>query len=74
MNDDFEKLAKQAMMLSSDERAALAQFLLASLSDDQEIDAAWADEAERRAIELDAGITSAVPVDEALRRLRTVPK
>jgi len=43
------------MKLSPEERARLADRLIASLSDDAEIEEAWALEVERRIAEIEAG-------------------
>jgi putative addiction module component (TIGR02574 family) len=54
-----------AMKLSREERVRLAEALLTSLdAPDPAIDAAWAEEAERRIDALDAGTTKAIPAAE----------
>src|ERR1051326_2072506 len=54
---DFDAILSAALSLSADERAMLAEHLLASLDspNQKEIDAAWAKEAERRMREIDEG-------------------
>jgi Putative addiction module component len=70
MANQLELLEAQALQLSSGERAAFAQVLLASLDEDAEIDAAWASESERRSVALDRGVTRGIPIADALARLR----
>jgi putative addiction module component (TIGR02574 family) len=50
LSDILEKIQKEVLSLSEQERAFLADRLLSSLGDDvlTEVDAAWVDEAERR--------------------------
>jgi putative addiction module component (TIGR02574 family) len=74
METQFEKLAKEALTLSANERAAFAQLLLASLDEDAEVEEAWVAEAERRAAELDNGKADGVPLAEALAQLRSALK
>jgi putative addiction module component (TIGR02574 family) len=74
METQFEKLAKEALTLSANERAAFAQLLLASLDEDAEVEEAWVAEAERRAAELDNGKADSVPLAEALAQLRSALK
>lgn len=58
----FEEILSAALSLSPNERAMLAEHLLASLDgpDQNEIDAAWAEEAERRMSEIDEGKVEAI--------------
>lgn len=60
----------EALKLSSGERAALAQRLLASLDEDAEIEHAWAAEVERRISEIDSGAAILIPMEVALARVR----
>ncbi len=60
----------QALELTSEERAQLADRLIASLFDDQEIEEAWATEVERRVEEIEAGRARLVPASEAIARAR----
>lgn len=71
METQFEKLAKEALTLSANERAAFAQLLLASLDEDAEVEEAWIAEAGRRAAELDNGTANSVPLTDALAQLRS---
>jgi putative addiction module component (TIGR02574 family) len=70
-------IRRAALALPSDERAALAAELLASLDEggdelgsDLEWDSAWGDELERRADEFDAGRVEAVSADEVFADAR----
>lgn len=70
-------IRRAALALPSEERAALAAELLASLDEggdelasDSEWDSAWGDELERRADEFDAGHVQTVPADEVFADAR----
>ena len=52
------------------ERAALAQRLLASLDEDQELDDAWAAELDRRIAAVESGEMKTIPIAEALAQVR----
>jgi putative addiction module component (TIGR02574 family) len=64
----------EVLKLPSHERARLAEVLIASLDDDDEIAQAWADEAERRYEELRSGAVKAVPAEEVFARIRARPR
>lgn len=68
----FEEILRTALLLSPNERAMLADHMLASLDgpDQKEIDAAWAEEAERRMREIDEGKVELIDGDLVLERLR----
>jgi putative addiction module component (TIGR02574 family) len=55
MSNQVEVLEAEAMKLSPEERARLADRLIASLSEDAEIEEAWAAEVKRRVTEIEAG-------------------
>ena len=61
-----------ALALPPAVRAELAEELLNSLEDQEQqaIDTAWADEAERRVDQLDNGTAKLVPGDEVMAKLR----
>ena len=63
-----------ALKLPRDERARLAEVLIASLDELDEVEAAWADEAERRYEELRSGKVKGVPADEVFARIRARPR
>lgn len=64
------KLEAEVLKLPPDERAMLAQRLLASLEDDAEIEEAWAAELERRIAEVERAAVQLIPIAEALAQLR----
>jgi len=71
MKRDVAKILKEALALPAEDRAALAESLLASLDEhvDEDAEAAWAAEIDRRMVGLDAGTVSAIPWSEVRRRL-----
>jgi putative addiction module component (TIGR02574 family) len=64
------EIEAQALQLSPEDRAHLADTLLASLRSDPKVDEAWLAEAERRLAELESGLVTPVPVQEAIARAR----
>jgi len=68
---DIKVLEAAVMQLPQADRVHLAEKLLASLDDDDEILAAWVAEAERRADAFDRGEIGAVSIEEALAQART---
>jgi len=71
---DLKTLEKQALRLSAEDRAALAQKLLLSLEDmpASELDEMWLLEAERRARQLDRGEVQPVSADEVRRKAKAL--
>ena len=69
----YEEIINAAMALPPSTRAMLAEHLLESLDAENqtEIDALWAEEAERRARELEDGTVKAIPGEEVMNRLRS---
>jgi len=69
MSDPAE-VFKSALSLSVDDRAALAQGLLASLEElsEGEAESLWGQEAQRRLAEYRAGRAKAVPAVEVMQR------
>ena len=65
------ELEAQALQLAPEDRAQLADRLLASLTSDDKIDEAWAVEAERRLAELESGGVAGVSIEEAIARARS---
>ena len=65
-----EQATKEAMKLNIEEKAELAQRLLASLDDApaSEIEKLWLEEAERRLREFREGKTKGIPVEEVFRK------
>jgi len=74
MPSRLEVVEAEALKLSAEERACLADRLLASLSDDAEVEEAWAAEVERRIAEIESGRVQLVPVAEAIARARAALK
>ena len=70
MDTTLEILEARAMTLTVSERAALAQRLLASLDEDQELDDAWAAELDRRIAAVESGEMKTIPIAEALAQVR----
>ena len=66
-----QDIIELAMTLKASERFAIVDNLLESLDHpDPAIDAIWADEAERRLQAFDQGRIQAIPMSEALDRLK----
>ena len=70
MRIQLETLEAEALKLTSGERAAFAQLLLASLDEDAEIEEAWAVEVERRIADVENGAVQVIPISEALAQAR----
>ena len=73
MLSTFEELLTAALRLPPEKRAMLADDLLTSLDGpyQKQIDAAWAEEAERRMREIDEGKVEAIDGELVMQRLRT---
>jgi len=69
---NFDDLIKDALSLPPGARAMLADHLLESLDWEQqkEIDAAWAEEAERRMQEIREGKVQTIDGEQVMRELR----
>jgi putative addiction module component (TIGR02574 family) len=74
MSSQLAVVEAEALKLSAEERVRLADRLLASLSDDTEVEEAWAAEVERRIAEIESGRARLVPASEAIARARAVLK
>lgn len=74
MGNQLEILEAEALKLTSGERAAFAQLLLASLDEDAEREEAWAVEVERRIAEVETGAVQAIPLADALAQARSALK
>ena len=70
MPTPIELITTEAMKLTTDEREAIVQVLIASLENDAQADEALAAEVERRIAEIENGTVKAIPVDEALAQIR----
>ena len=71
---DAAEVFKNALSLDVQDRAALAQRLLASLEELSEEEAArlWAEEAQRRLDEYRAGRAQAVPAEEVAKKAESL--
>ena len=74
MPSQFEDIGEEALKLTVEERAHLADRLLASLSEDAEVEEAWAIEVERRVADIESGRAHLVPAAEAIARARAALK
>ncbi len=70
MSTQLEIVEAQALSLAPEERAQLADRLMASLFDDQDIEEAWAVEVERRIQDIESGRAKLIPASEAIERAR----
>lgn len=71
---NLKKIEGEALHLSEEERAELAQKLLLSLDvpTAEEIEQDWLVEARRRARELDEGIVQPIPAEEVRKKARAL--
>ena len=71
MKRDAAEILKDALALPTEARAALAGLLLESLDTevDEDAEAAWASEINRRIAELETGVLRPIPWAEVRRRL-----
>jgi putative addiction module component (TIGR02574 family) len=74
MPDQLEIVEAQALKLTAEERAWLADRLIASLSEDSEVEEAWAVEVERRVEEIESDRAKLIPAAEAIARARAAIK
>ena len=74
MPNQLEAVEAQALKLSAEERAQLADRLIASLFEDHDVEEAWAAEVERRIEEIESGRAKMVPAAEAIARARATIK
>ena len=70
MSASLASLEAEALTLSPEDRALLADHLLASLAEERDVDDAWAAEVQRRIAEIEAGRMPLVPVEQAIARAR----
>jgi putative addiction module component (TIGR02574 family) len=70
MTAEVSKLLEKALLLSGEEQEALADSLISSLGGkvDENVQAAWAAELEKRLAELDSGKTKTIPWSEVKKR------
>jgi len=72
VTDTVAELSQRALELAPEDRARLAEELLASLETDlePEVDAAWDEEIRRRIAEAENGTAKLIPADEVFARVR----
>jgi len=73
MLDNYDEILSAALALSPDERAIIAGLLLESLNppNQKQIDAAWAEEVERRIREIDEGKVETIDGELVMQKLRS---
>jgi putative addiction module component (TIGR02574 family) len=69
-----EEIESAAMQMTKSSRARLAEMLLVSLDEEDEIEAAWGAEIERRVHEIDSGDVDLVPGEQVMAELRSLLK
>ena len=74
MPSQLQIVEAEALKLSAEERAQLADRLIASIFEDHDIEDAWAVEVERRIAEIESGHAKMTPATEALARARAALK
>ena len=74
MSSQLEAVQAQALQLTPEERAQLADRLLASLFEDSGVEDAWAAEVERRIEEIESGRSKLIPAADAIARARAALK
>ena len=74
MSNQLEIVEAQALKLSPEERAQLADRLISSLFEDHEIEDAWAAEVERRIEDVESGRAKLIPAVDSIARARTAIK
>lgn len=71
MTTTLKELAEAVVKLPADERAFLAEELLASL-DDAELEKSWAEEAKRRRDEVRSGRVKPIEADDVYRHIEAI--
>jgi putative addiction module component (TIGR02574 family) len=74
MSSQFDAVESQALKLTAEERAQLADRLISSIFEDHEIEAAWAAKVERRVDEIESGRAKLIPASESIARARAAIK
>lgn len=71
----IDELSRKARTLPPEERIRLAEELLSSVHEsDEEIEAAWAEEIERRLEEVESGTAKLIPAEEVFAEIRRLLK
>lgn len=75
MSSLTDELSRKARALPPEERIRLAEELLSSVQEsDEEIEAAWAEEIERRLEEVESGTAKLIPAEEVFAEIRRLLK
>lgn len=72
MDTTLQSLTAQALRLSIEERAELAETLLGSIAPPEVLDPAWEAELAHRVAELDAGRVDLIPAEQVFAELRAL--
>lgn len=71
MSDVVTELAERAMSLPVEQRARLAEQILSTLDpQDDSVEQAWDQEIRKRLDEIDSGLVTAIPANEAFAKVR----
>lgn len=70
MSQTIRDMERQALQLSREDRAHLADRLLSSLALDPSVEDAWAIEVDRRITEFESGSVLDIPVEDVIARAR----
>jgi putative addiction module component (TIGR02574 family) len=70
MPPSLAMIEAEALLLPPEDRATLADHLLASLASEQEVEDAWAEEIKRRIAAIESGEMMLSPVEDAIIRAR----
>ncbi|MDP1770784.1 MAG: addiction module protein [Methylobacter sp.] len=73
MSTHFEILQAEVLKLVPADRALLAEHIIASLDEDNEIESAWAVEVERCVAEIENGTVVGLPFEEVIAQARATP-
>ena len=74
MSTQFEILEAEVLKLVPADRALLAEHIIASLDEDNEIESAWAVEVEKRVAEVESGVVVGMPFEEVIAQARAALK
>lgn len=74
MSNQLAIVEAQALKLTPEDRAQLADRLITSLFEDHEIESAWASEVERRIEEIESGRAKLIPAADSIARARAAIK
>ena len=70
MSLTYEQIAAEAMRLTAEQRADLADKLWISVNTPEAVAAAWDAEIERRIAQIDSGEVETIPFEEVMAELR----